>query len=139
MKYFAQIYDRANQFRRELLLILIASLFSAFVSYQFIESKIPKIAVVDLRRLNDDFAPNLARYFADKKASEEEMTQAVKLFLDHQEALLKEINKKGNYVLLQKQTVVSEGLIDITDDLKKVLFESVTSQMKKGEKNEKTQ
>ena len=109
---------------------LVISVLSSVITYQITMRKVPKIAVVDLVYLNNDFSLKLARYLADHEVAEEQMTEAVKTYIANLETLLKDINKSGNYILLQKQTVVSEGVPDITKDLEKVLFETVVSQTK---------
>jgi hypothetical protein len=110
------------------LIAIIISIASSIATYQIVMRKIPKIAIVDLAYLNNEFTVNLARYLADHHVSDEKMTEVVKAYISNLETLLKDINQSGNYVLLQKQTVVSDGMPDITKDLEKLLFERVIKQ-----------
>ena len=136
MKFFKKI--RA-EFLIAAAIALLISMISSAITYQVVMRKVPKVAVVDLLYLNNEFTVNLARYLADHNVGDERMAEVVKAYLANLETLLKDINQSGNYVLLQKQTVVSEGITDITKDLEKVLFESVMNQKKQGAENEKTQ
>ena len=130
MKLFNKIRFIRSEFLMAAVIALAVSVLSSAITYQITMRKVPKIAVVDLVYLNNDFSLKLARYLADHEVAEEQMTQAVKTYIANLETLLKDINKSGNYILLQKQTVVSEGVPDITKDLEKVLFETVVSQTK---------
>jgi seryl-tRNA synthetase len=130
MKLFNKIRFIRSEFLTAALIALVVSVMSSAITYQITMRKVPKIAVVDLVYLNNDFSLKLARYLADHEVAEEQMTEAVKTYIANLETLLKDINKSGNYILLQKQTVVSEGVPDITKDLEKVLFETVVSQTK---------
>ncbi len=129
-----------NKIPREFLIngavALIFSLISFFAAYNLAARKMPKMAVVDLTYLNNDFIIKLSRYLTENKLEDEEVQKIVKTHLDTLEALLKEISTQGNYILLQKQTVVSENIQDITKDLEKALFESVIHQNKLKVKNE---
>ena len=136
MKFFKKI---RSEFLIAAAIALLISMISSVITYQVVMRKVPKVAVVDLLYLNNEFTVNLARYLADHNVGDEKMTEVVKAYLANLETLLKDINQSGNYVLLQKQTVVSEGITDITKDLEKVLFESVMKQTKQGAENEKTQ
>ena len=132
--YFTKILNKFRTIRPEFIaaaiIALLISVMSSAITYQITMRKVPKIAVVDLVYLNNDFSLKLARYLADHEVAEEQMTEAVKTYISNLETLLKDINKSGNYILLQKQTVVSAGVPDITKDLEKVLFETVMSQTK---------
>lgn len=130
MKILNKIRVIRSEFIAAATIALFISVMSSAITYQITMSKVPKIAVVDLVYLNNDFSLKLARYLADHEVAEEQMTEAVKTYIANLETLLKDINKSGNYILLQKQTVVSEGIPDITSDLEKVLFETVVSQAK---------
>jgi seryl-tRNA synthetase len=127
---FSKIRAIPNEFIIAATIALVISVLSSAITYQIAMRKVPKIAVVDLVYLNNDFSLKLARYLADHEVAEEQMTEAVKTYIANLETLLKDINKSGNYILLQKQTVVSEGVPDITKDLEKVLFETVVGQTK---------
>ena len=130
MKILNKIRAIRSEFIAAATIALFISVMSSAITYQITMRKVPKIAVVDLVYLNNDFSLKLARYLADHEVAEEQMTEAVKTYIANLETLLKDINKSGNYILLQKQTVVSEGIPDITSDLEKVLFETVVSQAK---------
>jgi hypothetical protein len=140
MKFFKKI---RSEFLIAAAIALLISLISSAITYQVVMRKVPKVAVVDLVYLNNEFTVNLARYLADHNVGDEKMAEVVKVYLANLETLLKDINQSSNYVLLQKQTVVSEGITDITKDLEKVLFESVMKQTnpqtKQGAENEKTE
>ena len=129
-KFLDKIRGIRSEFLMAAAIALVVSVLSSAITYQITMRKVPKIAVVDLVYLNNDFSLKLARYLADHEVAEEQMTEAVKTYIANLETLLKDINKSGNYILLQKQTVVSEGVPDITKDLEKVLFETVVSQTK---------
>jgi hypothetical protein len=132
MKIFKEI---PREFLFAGVIALAISATSSFITYKILERKIPEIAVVDLAYLNNDFAMNMSRYLSEHHVSDEKIAELVKSFMTNLETVLKDINKSGNYVLLQKQTVVSEGVVDVTKDLEKMLFESVMYQAKQGDSN----
>jgi len=109
---------------------LAVSILSSSVTYYFLQSKIPKFAVVDLAYLNNDFVTNLSRYLIDHKAPDEEVAAMVRAYLATLETMLSNIHQSGNYVLLQKQMVISDNIVDLTKDLEKALFESVVANHK---------
>ena len=133
LKFLDRIRGIRSEFLMAAAIALVVSVLSSAITYQITMRKVPKIAVVDLTYLNNEFTINLARYLSDHNVGEEQMTNAVKAYIANLETLLKDINKSGNYILLQKQTVVSEGIPDITKDLEKVLFETVMNQTKFSE------
>jgi len=112
------------------LIALVVSIISSFVAYKITVRQVPKFAVVDLAYLNNEFVMNLSRHLVEHHASDAEVEKAVKLYLSSLEAMLADINHSGNYILLQRQMVVSEGLVDLTQDLEKALFESVINSIK---------
>lgn len=113
---------------------LIVSVISSFITYKVLERKIPKIAVVDLTYLNNDFMLKLSRYLVEHKMGDEAIAVAVKTHLKTLESILKDINHSHqNYILMQKQTVVSEDVEDITKEIEKVLFNAVVSKTKDSE------
>lgn len=113
---------------------LIVSVISSFVTYKVLERKIPKIAVIDLSYLNNDFMVNVSRHLVENKMGDEALAVAVKTHLETLDAIMKDIsNSRQNYILLQKQTVISEGVEDITGEVGKVLFNAVVSKTKEGE------
>ncbi len=115
--------------RREFIIVgavaLGVSVLVSFVTYKMTLRQVPKFAVVDLAYLNNDFVLNLSRYLVENNAPEQEVEKMVKSYLINLDAMLGDINRSGNYVLLQKQMVVSQGVHDLTPDLEKALFESV--------------
>ena len=117
-----------------ILTALVVSVISSFVTYKFLERKIPKIAVIDLSYLNNDFMVNVSRHLVENKMGDEALAVAVKTHLETLDAIMKDIsNSRQNYILLQKQTVISEGVEDITGEVGKVLFNAVVSKTKDGE------
>ena len=134
MKLATAIPFKINATTKQLLICAAVALFvsviSSITTYQIVSKKVPKIAVVDLLYLNNEFTMNLARYLTQHHASDEQVSNAVKDYLANLQTLLGDITQTGNYLLLQKQTVVSEKLPDITKDLEKVLFETVVSKAK---------
>ncbi len=113
------------------------SVFTSAVTYQIVIRRVPQIAVVDLIDLQNQFSIDIARYLLDRNVGDEKMAEVVKAYTANLDIILQDINKSGKYLLLQKQTVVSEDIPDITAEVKKVLFESVTSQTILGAQNEK--
>jgi hypothetical protein len=118
---------------------LMISVTTSVITYQIVIRKVPQIAVVDLLDLQNQFSIDLARYLSDHEVGDEKMTEVVKAYTSNLEMILKDISQSGKYLLLQKQTVVSEDIPDITADVKKALFESVMYQTNLGAKNEKNQ
>ena len=112
------------------LIALIISISSAAISYKIASKKSPQFAVVDLAYLNNEFIVKLARYLTDHNVAEEKIADAVKSYITNLEAMLANLSKDGDYILLQKQSVASSNLTDITKDLEKVLFESALTQVK---------
>jgi hypothetical protein len=113
---------------------LVVSALSSFVTYKILERKIPKIAVVDLSYLNNDFMLKLSRYLVEHKMGDDALTVAVKTHLQTLESILKDISHSHqNYILMQKQTVVSEDVEDVTKEIEKALFSAVVSKTKEGE------
>lgn len=125
MKFLKKIHP---EFWTIVFVSLFFSSLSSFFTYRIVAKQIPKVAVVDLAYLNNEFTMNLARYLMDNKVEDEKIAEVVKGYVSNLELLLKDINESGNYVLLQKQTVVSEGITDITKHLEQVLFESAIQQ-----------
>ncbi|MSP34023.1 MAG: hypothetical protein EXR06_03870 [Rickettsiales bacterium] len=128
-KFYFLFLDLIKNIKQEIkvsiLVALVVSIFSSSVTYYFLQSKIPKFAVVDLAYLNNDFVTNLSRYLIDHKAPDEEVAAMVRAYLATLETMLSNIHQSGNYVLLQKQMVISDNIVDLTKDLEKALFESV--------------
>lgn len=117
---------------------LVVSATSSFVTYKILERKIPKIAVIDLSYLNNDFMVNVSRHLIEHKMGDEALAVAVKTHLQTLDSIMKDIShSRQNYILLQKQTVISEGVEDITEEVGKVLFNAVVSKTKEsGASNE---
>jgi hypothetical protein len=120
-----------------ILVALSVSLFSSFITYKILERKIPKIAVVDLSYLNNGFMINLSRHLVENKMGDEAVEMAVKTHIQTLESILKDIShSKQNYILLQKQTVASVDVEDITPELEKVLFNAIVAKTKGGSHEE---
>lgn len=136
-KFYFSFLDLIKKIKQEIKVSILAALLVSIVSssttYYFLQSKIPKFAVVDLAYLNNDFVTNLSRYLIDNKASDEEVTVMVKSYLLTLETMLSNIHQSGNYVLLQKQMVISDNIVDLTNDLEKALFESVVASRNKSQ------
>lgn len=124
-----------KKIRREFLIVgfiaLGVSALASLITYKITLRQVPKFAVVDLAYLNNDFVLNLSRYLVENHAPDQEVEKMVKAYLINLDAMLGDINRSGNYVLLQKQMVVSQGVHDLTPDLEKALFESVISKKPK--------
>jgi len=113
------------------LVALFVSLFSSFITYTILERKIPKIAVVDLSYLNNGFIVNLSRHLVESKMGDEAVEMAVKTHIQTLESILKDIShSRQNYILLQKQTVASVDVEDITPELEKLLFNTIVAKTK---------
>jgi len=113
------------------------SLFSSFITYKILERKIPKIAVIDLSYLNNGFMVNLSRHLVENNMGDQAVEMAVKTHIHTLESILKDISySKQNYILLQKQTVVSVDIEDITPELEKVLFNTIVAKTKGGVREE---
>lgn len=134
MKIFKKI---RTEFLIAAAIAVVISAFSSVITYQIVIRRVPQIAVVDLIDLQNRFSIDIARYLLDRNVGDEKMTEVVKAYTSNLDIILQDINKSGKYLLLQKQTVVSEDIPDITAEVKKVLFESVTSQTILGTQNEK--
>jgi len=134
MKFFKKI---RTEFLISAAIAVVISAFSSVITYQIVIRRVPQIAVVDLIDLQNQFSIDIARYLLDRNVGDEKMTEVVKAYTSNLDIILQDINKSGKYLLLQKQTVVSEDIPDITAEVKKVLFESVTSQTILGTQNEK--
>jgi hypothetical protein len=134
MKFFKKI---RTEFLIAAAIAVVISAFSSVITYQIVIRRVPQIAVVDLIDLQNQFSIDIARYLLDRNVGDEKMTEVVKAYTSNLDIILQDINKSGKYLLLQKQTVVSEDIPDITAEVKKVLFESVTSQTILGAQNEK--
>jgi hypothetical protein len=134
MKIFKKI---RTEFLIAAAIAMVISAFSSVITYQIVIRRVPQIAVVDLIDLQNQFSIDIARYLLDRNVGDEKMTEVVKAYTSNLDIILQDINKSGKYLLLQKQTVVSEDIPDITAEVKKVLFESVTSQTILGTQNEK--
>ena len=117
---------------------MVVSLFSSFITYKILERKIPKIAVVDLSYLNNGFMINLSRHLVENKMGDEAVELAVRTHIQTLESILKDIShSKQNFILLQKQTVASVDVEDITPELEKVLFNTIVAKTKGGADEEK--
>ena len=113
---------------------LVVSAISSFATYKVLERKIPKIAVVDLTYLNNDFMVKLSRYLVEHKMGDEALAVAVKTHLQTLESILKDISHSHqNYILMQRQTVISDDVEDVTKEIEKALFSAVVSKTKDGE------
>ncbi len=124
-----------NNYKVIILIIFVSLPIQYMVASYAVKNKIPRIAVIDLASLNSEFVTKVARYLADNQLSEEDLDTITQQYLQNLEVILKDINQK-NYILLQKQMVVSEGIEDITQEVEKALFESIIKNIKK-EKNAK--
>ena len=132
MKILQKIKEKIpSQFLVVGLISLIISVTSSLATYYVVSKRVSKFAVIDLAYLHNEFIINLARYLSDNQISEDKVTEVVKSYTSNLEALLQDVKNSGNYVLLQKQTVVSEGLPDVTKDVEKVLFDSAMENVKK--------
>jgi|APGre2960657444_1045066.scaffolds.fasta_scaffold14096_4 hypothetical protein len=118
--------------------LLISSL-SCLIIYKIIDYKIPKIAVVDLSYLNNEFVVNLSRHLLENKIDDKNVEQAVRTHLDTLESILNDISQsKNNFILLQKQTVISPNIEDITKQIEQVIFNNIVAKTsKKNIENEK--
>jgi len=118
--------------------LLISSL-SCLIIYKIIDYKIPKIAVVDLSYLNNEFVVNLSRHLLENKIDDKNVEQAVRTHLDTLESILNDISQsKNNFILLQKQTVISPNIEDITKQIEQVIFNNIVAKTsKKNIQNEK--
>jgi hypothetical protein len=117
---------------------LISSL-SCLIIYKIIDYKIPKIAVVDLSYLNNEFVVNLSRHLLENKIDDKNVEEAVRTHLDTLESILNDISQsKNNFILLQKQTVISPNIEDITKQIEQVIFNNIVAKTsKKNIDNEK--
>lgn len=125
MKEFIKNISIKKEYLIIFVLVCITSLFSSFATYYFMQRKIPQFAVVDLISLNNESAMTMTRYLMENNASEDEVSKKIKTYSNTLELILSDIHKSGNYVLLQKQTVVSDNLLDLTPEIEKALFEAV--------------
>jgi len=118
--------------------LLISSL-SCLIIYKIIDYKIPKIAVVDLSYLNNEFVVNLSRHLLENKIDDKNVEEAVRTHLDTLESILNDISQsKNNFILLQKQTVISPNIEDITKQIEQVIFNNIVAKTsKKNIDNEK--
>jgi len=118
--------------------LLISSL-SCLIIYKIIDYKIPKIAVVDLSYLNNEFVVNLSRHLLENKIDDKNVEEAVRTHLDTLESILNDISQsKNNFILLQKQTVISPNIEDITKQIEQVIFNNIIAKTsKKNIENEK--
>jgi hypothetical protein len=118
--------------------LLISSL-SCLIIYKIIDYKIPKIAVVDLSYLNNEFVVNLSRHLLENKIDDKNVEEAVRTHLDTLESILNDISQsKNNFILLQKQTVISPNIEDITKQIEQVIFNNIVAKTsKKNIQNEK--
>lgn len=135
MKYLKEI-KIVKAHLASVVLVMLCCLVSSVITFKIIETRIPKVAVVDLSYLNNEFILNVAKHLVDKEVPNSEIDKTVKSYLQHLETLLVDISKSGNYLLLQKQTVISKNIADVTKDIEQVLFESVTSNITKEESND---
>lgn len=141
MKIWDQFIASFNKLKPQKVLIALVvttSIISSFITYKFVVKDSPRIAVVDLAYLNNDFIIKLSRYLTENKMDDELAEEIVKTYLKSLESIIVDIGKKSNYVLLQKQMVVSENIPDVTKDIEKALFESVAAQVKSYSKKGKT-
>jgi hypothetical protein len=112
---------------------------ASMMTYQFVKHRSPEIVMVDLAYLNNGFVINFARYLTENNLSEDEVQKMVTYYQSHLETLLQDVSKSGNYLLIQKQMVISENIPDLTKEIEKALFQTMTQKLKKGDSNEKTQ
>jgi hypothetical protein len=112
---------------------------SCLIIYKIIDYKIPKIAVVDLSYLNNEFVVNLSRHLLENKIDDKNVEEAVRTHLDTLESILNDISQsKNNFILLQKQTVISPNIEDITKQIEQVIFNNIVAKTsKKNIDNEK--
>ena len=118
-----RVFQTYRHFLPCLATALFVSILSSFVTYQLLKNKIPKIVTIDIAYLNNDFVMNLARHLSSNNMEDAEVQKVVKAYLEHLDLLIKDV-QRGNFVLLQKQMVVSE-VTDITKDMERALSESV--------------
>jgi hypothetical protein len=127
------LYKISREIRVSIAIACVVSVFSSFVTYKSLERKIPKVAVVDLAYLNNDFIIKLSRYLIEQNVSDDALNSSVKAYLETLDSVLKDIsNSRQNYILLQKQTVASDNVEDITKELEQVLFSQVMNKVKEN-------
>ncbi len=108
--------------------IIITSIFMGIYTEYRLRNSSPKIAVIDLMYLNNDFTMNVARYLSKNNVSDEGIGYMVNKYLKNLDYIIKDLNQE-NVILIQKQTIVSKGLRDITPDVEKILFETITANL----------
>ncbi|MEI6806917.1 MAG: TrbI F-type domain-containing protein [Myxococcaceae bacterium] len=138
LNQFTPLFEKLKPQKFLITLVVATSIISSFTTYKFVSKDSPHIAVVDLAYLNNDFIIKLSRYLTENKMDDELAEQIVKTYLKSLESIIADIGKKSNYVLLQRQMVVSENISDVTKDIEKALFESVTAQIKAYNKQGRT-
>jgi len=121
-----------------ILTTLTISLVVSIITYKIIDQRIPRVAMVDLSYLNNEFMVNLSRHLIENKISDKKIEQAVRTHLDTLDSILNDINhSKKNFILLQKQVVVSENIEDITKQIEQVIFDNIVMNTKNEVGNEK--
>lgn len=126
-KYFDYLSKITKETKIIFVIIIISSLATSLATACFMQKRIPKFAVVDLSYLTNDAAISLSRYLIDHKASDEEVQAMIKSYIAALETIIKNIHDSGNYILLQKQMVISENVVDLTPEIEKALFETITT------------
>ncbi len=96
------------------------------ITYQLTMRKIPKIAVIDLAYINQDFITTFSQYDLTNEAA----ANRVKIYVYRLGALLNEISKNQGVILLQKQAIAGDylgGLTDITTEIRQAIFSDLGS------------
>mgnify|MGYP000255207943 CR=1 FL=1 len=96
------------------------------ITYKLTMRKIPKIAVIDLAYINQDFITTFSQYDLTNEAA----ANRVKIYVYRLGALLNEISKNQGVILLQKQAIAGDylgGLTDITTEIRQAIFSDLGS------------
>lgn len=122
--------------KRDLIVVMFSIIVTVTITSFYTEYRVrgsaPKIAVIDLMYLNNDFTMNVARYLSKNNVSDEGIRTMVNKYLKNLDHIVKDLNQE-NVILIQKQTIVSRGLRDITPDVEKILFETITRDLENGD------
>ncbi len=104
-----------------LVMSIMCSTATYFITASIINRQIPKFATVDLLGLSNDFLINISKYQLSKGASDEQVAQMVKNYANKIQPLLDDISASGNVMLFQKQAIVTKTQ-DITPQIAQALF-----------------
>lgn len=109
-----------RELTRVFLVSFLVSVVSSTATYFLVKSQIPKFATIDLLYLTNDFSVNLAKYKLDHGASDDEVAKIINQYSKNLNPLLQDISRRGNYVLFQKQALVTDAP-DITNQIKQIV------------------